>query len=211
MPRCNARRINGGGLRCRAWALKGKTRCKRHGGATTPHKTPESHARSIAAKEAGFQRYVQRMRDAKAMGIITEMPWQGWNRPKGLHTLAQRNMKEAAMAIIEKEIATLPVVEKPLEQQTMGELLATNARKGLLKAHHILSIECEDDNYKLMSIQKDLIATTLTAQVRVDESVMRRQSADRLPELLKRIQAIKAESLVIEAEPSLVQDEDYPL
>ena len=56
--------VAGGELRtiCRNWAVRGKTRCKFHGGMSTGPKTPEGKARVVAAMVAGRRRWVERMK-----------------------------------------------------------------------------------------------------------------------------------------------------
>jgi hypothetical protein len=60
--RCGAR-LSGGRGRCRAWALKGKRRCKWHGGKSTG---PRDWRPNVAAMVAGRKRYIERRH---AMGL----------------------------------------------------------------------------------------------------------------------------------------------
>jgi hypothetical protein len=60
--RCNARCRQPPLRYCRNWAVRGKTRCKFHGGMSTGPKTPEGKARVIAALVAGRRRWVERMK-----------------------------------------------------------------------------------------------------------------------------------------------------
>ena len=46
-------RIRSKGGRCRAWAMKGKTRCRMHGGMSTGPKTDEGMARTVGKKVPG--------------------------------------------------------------------------------------------------------------------------------------------------------------
>ena len=54
-------------LRCQAPAIKGKTKCKNHGGRSTGSKTPEGKARQIAAitKHGNETRAIREERSAK--------------------------------------------------------------------------------------------------------------------------------------------------
>ncbi len=54
--RCGAR-LSGGRGRCRAWALKGKRRCKWHGGKSTG---PRNWRASVGAMVAGRKRMIER-------------------------------------------------------------------------------------------------------------------------------------------------------
>jgi hypothetical protein len=49
-------------IRCRQWALIGKTRCRMHGGKNTGPKTPEGKARVVAAMVEGRRKWVERMK-----------------------------------------------------------------------------------------------------------------------------------------------------
>lgn len=54
-PLCGARTRKGG--TCQARAMKGRTRCKNHGGMSTGPRTPEGKARIAAAARQRWQRY----------------------------------------------------------------------------------------------------------------------------------------------------------
>jgi len=62
--RCNARCRQPPQRYCHNWAVRGKTRCKFHGGMSTGPKTPEGKARVVAAMVAGRRRWVERMKAA---------------------------------------------------------------------------------------------------------------------------------------------------
>jgi len=64
---CSARLSAGG--RCRAWALKGKRRCKWHGGKSTG---PRDWRASVAAMVAGRKRMIERRH---AMGLKAPGGW----------------------------------------------------------------------------------------------------------------------------------------
>jgi hypothetical protein len=66
-PRCGARTRAGG--TCKAPALPEKERCRMHGGLSTGPKTAEGKARTLAALQAGFQRYVEERRAQKAASL----------------------------------------------------------------------------------------------------------------------------------------------
>jgi len=60
--RCGAQ-LSGGRGRCQAWALRGKQRCKWHGGKSTG---PRNWRASVGAMVAGRKRYIERRH---AMGL----------------------------------------------------------------------------------------------------------------------------------------------
>src|SRR5712671_810692 len=55
---------------CRRWPVKGKKRCRLHGGLSTGAKTPEGKARVLAALSEGRRRWIEQM---KAEG--KKFPW----------------------------------------------------------------------------------------------------------------------------------------
>jgi hypothetical protein len=59
-PRCGARTRAGGS--CKAPVVRGKSRCRMHGGLSTGPRTAEGKARTLAALKAGFQRWVAERR-----------------------------------------------------------------------------------------------------------------------------------------------------
>jgi hypothetical protein len=62
-PKCGARTRAGGS--CRAPVVRGKSRCRMHGGLSTGPRTAEGKARSFAARRAGHQRWVAERAAAK--------------------------------------------------------------------------------------------------------------------------------------------------
>ena len=77
-PRCGARTRSGG--RCRRyvavdrWTKRLRKRCRLHGGLSTGPKLPDAKERSLAAANAGLARWRERMRAAKAAGLISKFP-----------------------------------------------------------------------------------------------------------------------------------------
>src|SRR5262249_55562570 len=47
---------------CRNWAVRGRTRCRLHGGASTGQKTAAGKARAVAAMVAGRRRWAEKMK-----------------------------------------------------------------------------------------------------------------------------------------------------
>jgi hypothetical protein len=77
-PRCCARTRSGS--RCRRyvavdpWTKKLRKRCRLHGGLSTGPKFPDAKERALAAANAGLARWRERMRAAKAAGLIAKFP-----------------------------------------------------------------------------------------------------------------------------------------
>ena len=82
--RCNAHCKQPPLRYCRNWAVRGRTRCKFHGGMSTGPKTPEGKAKVVAAMVAGRRRWVERM---KAEG--RPFPWAGKRHPRRVEPSAQ--------------------------------------------------------------------------------------------------------------------------
>ena len=97
-PRCGARTRSG--RRCRRyvaadpWTKKPRKRCRLHGGLSTGPKFPDGKERSLAAANAGLARWRERMRAAKAAGLIERFP----NGRKPGPTKRQREEAELAAA-----------------------------------------------------------------------------------------------------------------
>ena len=81
--------------------------------------------------------------------------------------------------------------------QGSAERLTVLTAKSLDVAEAILSAPIDLGDKKLLSIQKDTALSIIATQVKVDESMMRERRIDRLPEMLARIEAIKAESALL--------------
>ena len=78
--RCGAK-LHGKLACCRRWPVKGKKRCRLHGGLSTGAKTPEGQARVLAVLTEGRRRWIEQM---KAEG--KKFPWgrkagNAWTTP----------------------------------------------------------------------------------------------------------------------------------
>jgi hypothetical protein len=99
-PRCGARTRSGG--RCRRyvavdpWTRKHRKRCRLHGGLSTGPKFPDGKERSLAAANAGLARWRERMRAAKAAGLISKFPCGRKPGP------TKRQREEAELAAVEE-------------------------------------------------------------------------------------------------------------
>ena len=80
--------------RCRNWPVRGKKRCRLHGGFSTGPRTPEGKARTIAAMVEGRRRLLEKL---KAEG--KPVPWGrkrgGVNRSAAERQLAQASKQHA--------------------------------------------------------------------------------------------------------------------
>jgi hypothetical protein len=80
--------------RCRNWAVRGKKRCRLHGGFSTGPRTPEGKARTVAAMVEGRRRLLEKL---KAEG--KPVPWGrktgGVNRSAAERQLARATKQQA--------------------------------------------------------------------------------------------------------------------
>jgi hypothetical protein len=101
-PRCGARTRSGG--RCRRyvaidpWTRKHRKRCRLHGGLSTGPKFPDAKERALTAANAGLARWRERMRAAKAAGLIAKFP-------NGRKPGPSRRQRELAVAEREEALA----------------------------------------------------------------------------------------------------------
>jgi hypothetical protein len=100
-------------------ALKGKRRCRLHGGCSTG---PRDWRANVAAMRAGRKSYIE---ERHAYGLKAP-----GGRPPG-----PRGKQARFQYLVEKVVAALPPapIDKPLEQWSHGEILADGARSGLLR------------------------------------------------------------------------------
>jgi hypothetical protein len=92
---------------CQSWAMKGKTRCRMHGGASTGPRTPEGKARVVAAMVEGRRRWVQRMKAEGRKFPGGRKAGEAWLTP----AMKQRRQVEAA-----KRWASLTPAQRLAEQ-----------------------------------------------------------------------------------------------
>src|SRR5260221_1152312 len=119
---CGARTRNGG--HCRRYPVAGKRRCRLHGGCASGPRTAAGMTRTLAAMVAGRERWVERMRKAKAMGLIEKVP--GGRPSKALAQKRDANMMSRAHAIVVQERAELPIEPAlPWEDQSHAQKLST--------------------------------------------------------------------------------------
>ncbi len=149
----------------------------------------------VASMRAGRERWLARMQDLKAAGMIKKIP--GGRRPRApTHAKASdMTVIEEARAVVVRDHGGLPALSVlPWQDQSHPEKLHTLTGKALDKTREILDLPCDAGNLKLLAIQKDAALSILSAQVKVDENRLRQQeNGDRLlAELLRLIEEEKA-------------------
>jgi hypothetical protein len=113
--RCGAK-LHGQLAWCRRWPVKGKKRCRLHGGLSTGAKTPEGKARALAALSEGRRRWIAQM---KAEG--KKFPWgrkagYSWTTPAMRMRQMQALQDSAESAALPRrptrsELRTMPFEE----------------------------------------------------------------------------------------------------
>jgi hypothetical protein len=93
--RCGAK-LHGQLACCRRWPVKGKKRCRLHGGCSTGAKTPEGKARVLAALTEGRRRWIAQM---KAEG--KKFPW---GRKAGYRWITPA-MREREIRVLQERVA----------------------------------------------------------------------------------------------------------
>ncbi len=149
----------------------------------------------VASMRAGRERWLARMQDLKAAGMIKKIP--GGRRPRA-PTRAKASdvmvIEEARAAVVRDHTEVPALSALPWQDQSHPEKLNTLTGKALDKTREILDLPCDPANLKLLSIQKDAALSVLSAQVKVDENRLReREHGDRgLADLLRLIEEEKA-------------------
>ena len=179
---CNARTRSGGW--CRNPALPNSTRCYRHGAAGgRPRGIPLARKHIIAMVE-GRRRWVERMRTAKAAGLIERFP--GGRRARGLPPLSKDPKIRKAQRLIETRMAerNAAVVmaprsdppahraERPWAEMSKGEKLAAATDRALDVAKAYLDVPVDPSNLKLASLQTNLALGVIGYQVRVESGAL---------------------------------------
>ena len=110
---------------CRAWALKGKRRCKWHGGASSGPRTAEGMARPVAAMWRVRRRKIERLH---AVGL---------KAPGGRPSRIPDRLRRAVIEEAEKELTgldleTIRAAEPPIDEMSAEEQLADLDRCGVV-------------------------------------------------------------------------------
>jgi hypothetical protein len=183
--------------------MPGKIRCRLHGGASTGPRTATGRASTVAALQAGRERWLKRMRLAKQRGEIPKLP--NGRRPRGAPKLSANKTVRRAQRVMESVMAkknTLsaaagspPVLSavKPFAEMSKGEKLSHNADLALDDTMRILAAPIDyarladpdwlaDPEHRAIAreLQKsadrqmNTSLVTLGHQIRVDEKELER-------------------------------------
>src|SRR5258707_767979 len=126
---CGARTRSGG--RCRRHPVRGRGRCRNHGGCSTGAGAALVWRPAVAAMVVGRRAYIERRHSLglKAPGGRKSGRW--WRKPV--------DEQERTLRIIDDKLDTLPAPpDRPLEAWALAEILGDNARLALLRQREIL-------------------------------------------------------------------------
>src|SRR5690348_8069658 len=179
-PRCGARLKQGGG-HCRKWPVRGRTRCRLHGGLSTGPRV--YRARDMSAAAAGRRRWLERMKRAKAEGRIAKIPCGRISgRRKGEPIEVSR-----ARAMVKREMAKLPArMERPFAELNPPEMLEALTPKALCKMAEILDLPTDLDSlggdvmlqHRRYRLQAEVAQSITAARIKVDDASLRHQQHD---------------------------------
>ena len=110
--------------RCKKWAVRGKKRCRLHGGLSTGPRTPEGKARTTAAMVEGRRRLLEKL---KAEG--KPVPW-GRKRGGVNESAAERQLARASK-------------ERARAQRDLKEFLSQKFRRQRRQAREVVKREVE--------------------------------------------------------------------
>src|SRR5262249_26302654 len=179
-PRCGARLKQGGG-HCLKWPVRGRTRCRLHGGLSMGPRVYRT--RDMSAAIAGRRRWLERMKRAKAEGRIAKIPSgpiPGRRRGEPLEV-------SRARAIVKREIANLSArTDKPFAQLEPPEMLDALTPKALCKMAEILDLPTDLDSlggdkmaqHRRCRLQAEVAQSITAARIKLDDASLRHQRHD---------------------------------
>lgn len=176
--RCLAR--NRSGAYCMRWAVRGKKRCKLHGGTNVGGQGPHdlTAARIAVAKSQALR---------KALGL----PWHGGHPFK--REKVEKMVEEAKQVLV-------PLIEaaaddtgvygdvEHVEQMPTPQLLRAASHKALVRLYEVLSIPIDKDmDVKLLRVIGERAHGVLTLHLRAADMEFRERRNDARDELLRRL------------------------
>jgi hypothetical protein len=172
---------------CRRYPLKGKKRCRSHGGHNRPHQPGDrvNVGPMLAAKNARVALY-------KSLGL----KWFGGSGPGGRDrsTILAKRVIRNRMAEI-KEHLPAHALNGPIEKLTLAEANLRVAYKGLLRLDEIVSIkiprdfEAVRDGIKVYRLVGDMAVASNKLFATMGESAAAQQRDRALTDLLEQIAA----------------------
>ena len=173
---CNARLRNNRGW-CRQLALRGRLRCRYHGGNSPGPRTEEGKRRASAAGVAGRARWVALMRRAKAAGLVERFP-NGRKGGKsdirsGSTTIARAEAAIGKLAMSRQNVTVFPSSPLPDQLQSKPAVLSQATDEALEMLRAILRLGVDGGNLKQTALVLSAALGIINVQLRVDEGVMK--------------------------------------
>jgi hypothetical protein len=129
-----------------------------------------------AALQEGRRRWVERMRFAKARGLIEKFPCgrkrRGQARPSADRTITRGRRVVEAMMRVRTKLPAPPseAPAKPWDALTAGEKLARNSELALDVCKQILSLAVDPGDTKLLREIKDTALSLIATRARLEEA-----------------------------------------
>lgn len=168
--------MSGGRGRCRAWALKGKRRCKWHGGMSTGPRTPEGMARTVEAMRWGCFRKIKYLHAGGRKA-------PGGRPPRIPDPLRRSVIEEGAKELAGLDLETILTAEPPIEEMSEAEQLADLDRYGVVLLLDELRLPVGSKNRNRTAIR---LAWNL-ADIRYERVERGDKQRCRLDELIERV------------------------
>jgi hypothetical protein len=178
---CNARSRKG--THCQQPAVRGSLRCHWHGARCGRPKGIPEHPNSRAARLEGRRRWVERMNEAKAAGLITRFP--NGARARSLPPLAKDKTLRRAQRILEKAKAMADrdiakPAERPWSELTHPEKLDKETGVSLDITAKILNDGAEllerqgltGTDIKLVTLVRDTALAVIGNQIKIDTATL---------------------------------------
>ena len=171
---------------CRAYAMAGSTCCIKHGATGGRPRGIRVKPEQIAVMVEGRRRWVERMRVAKAAGLIARFPCGA--RSLGLPPLSKdpkvrkaQRLIEARMAERSHQVAAAAApqpapadlsAERPWAGLSKGEKLAASTDRALDVVKAYLDLPVDPSNWKLAAMQASLALGVIGYQIRVESAAL---------------------------------------
>ena len=168
------------------------------------------HENTLAAMKAGRRRWIERMRQAKAAGLIERFP--NGRRAKGLPPRSKDRIIARGQRIVDMVVEAMDkmlpeVPDKPLEQQSDAELFAGNFRRSLLFSRRVLDRPDDWDDVEFMKTKREVALAVQGQAVRLRVAELRPPGDDSVvSRMMQKIAAIRRGEKVIEIDPGEVSE-----
>jgi hypothetical protein len=162
------------GKPCQREAEPQSIRCRIHGAGGGRPSGSAQHPNTRAAAVEGRRRYLDRMRQAKAAGLIDKIPVG--RRARDLPPLSKDRKIRRAQRIIEARMEERAVVRRWGEGLTKAERLGSATDDALEVVQRILALGVDPTDPRVLAIVKDTALTVISVPARLDAAALAAQS-----------------------------------